>query len=96
MAHPRSAAAGWEEGGAASPSCPRARSTETEWRVWGQPPDSRGGTMTAQRDTTRSFSLLLRELLALEWERRRLLVSTQGSPFAQGKQHFVKALGWLC
>lgn len=42
-----------------------------------QPPASRGVT-------TRSFPPFLRQLLALEWERRRLLVSTQGSPFAQG------------
>lgn len=61
-------------------------STETSWCVWGtasSPVPAEVSPSTAQ-STTRSFPPLLRELLALEWERRRLLVSPQGSPFAHG------------
>lgn len=51
----------------------------------GTAPCQQGVTMHSPKGRHKVlFSPLLRALLALEWERRRLLVSTQGSPFAQG------------
>lgn len=48
-----------------------------------QPPASREVTIHSPKEHHKVLSPLLWELLALGWERRRLLVSTQGSPFAQ-------------
>lgn len=96
MAHPRLAAAGWEEGGVGRSSFPQLSwaqgSTET---VWGTAPSP----LPAEVSPQGPFPLSSGSCWPWNGKEGGCWCPPRAPPLhrgCQGKQHFVQALEWLC